>query len=84
MAMSDSDQGRLPGTTAAETGARARIERAVGRARLNLVWEAAWPLVAPFVALAGLFAAFSWFGLWRVTSTPVPRVACSIAARLSS
>ncbi len=70
-AMSDPGQGRYPERAAAETDARVRINRAVGRARLNLLWESIWPLVAPFVALAGLFAALSWFGLWRLTSTPV-------------
>ena len=68
-----------PGTTempdgaplAVETDVRGRIERAVGRARLSLVWEAAWPLLAPFAALTASFAALSWFGLWRLTSTPV-------------
>ncbi len=55
----------------AQERARSRVERAVRHARLNLWWEAVWPLVAPFVVLAGLFAALSWFGLWRLTSTPV-------------
>jgi uncharacterized protein (TIGR02302 family) len=68
--MTDSDQGRLPGTRTTEADARVRIDRAVGRARLNLIWEAVWPRVAPLAAVAGLFAAVSWFGLWRVTSTP--------------
>jgi uncharacterized protein (TIGR02302 family) len=69
--MSDPGQDRYPGRAAAETDARIRIDRAVGRARLNLLWESVWPIVAPFVALAALFAAVSWFGLWRLTSTPV-------------
>jgi uncharacterized protein (TIGR02302 family) len=66
--MSDSDQGRVP---VSEADAKARIDRAVGRARLNLLWEAVWPRLAPLVALAALFVAVSWLGLWRVTNTPV-------------
>ena len=54
----------------AATETQTRIERAVWRARLNLVWEAAWPLAAPPTTLAALFAALSWLGLWRLTSTP--------------
>ena len=56
--MSNSGQGELPDSgAAAETTARARIDRAVARARANLFWEAIWPLTAPFVSLAALFAA---------------------------
>ena len=54
-----------------EQSAFSRVERAVRRARLNLLWEAVWPLAAPFLALAALFATVSWFGLWRITATPV-------------
>ena len=68
----------VPGTppplderAAAEQSARTRVERAVRRARLNLLWEAIWPLAAPFIGLAALFATVSWLGLWRLTSTPV-------------
>jgi uncharacterized protein (TIGR02302 family) len=67
--MSDSDQGRTP--VDVEADARARIDRAVGRARLNLLWEAIWPRLAPLVVLAALFAAVSWLGLWRVANAPV-------------
>ena len=48
-----------------------RIARTVGRARAALLWEQLWPLIAPFLVLAALFAALSWFGLWRITSEPV-------------
>lgn len=44
----------------------ARIDRAVGRARLVLAWEAIWPRIAPLLALAALFVALSWLGLWRL------------------
>ena len=54
-----------------EMKARARIERAVRRARLVLLWEAVWPVVAPLLVLAGLFAILSWFGLWRIVADPV-------------
>lgn len=41
-----------------------RIDRAVGRARLVLLWEALWPcLVWPVGVMAG-FVAVSWLGLW--------------------
>ena len=70
--MSNSGQGPMPDSGAsAEASARARIDRTVARARANLFWEALWPLTAPFVVLAALFAALSWFGLWRVTTAPV-------------
>ena len=70
--MSNSGQGQMPdGGPSAEVSARARIDRTVARARLNLLWEAIWPITAPFVALAALFAALSWLGLWRLTATPV-------------
>ena len=54
-----------------EAETRSRIERAVQRARLVLLWEAVWPVVAPIAVLAGLFAIVSWLGLWRVVSDPV-------------
>lgn len=62
--------------TEAET--RARIERAISRARLVLLWESVWPVVAPVLGLAALFAIVSWFGLWRVVSDPV-RIAILVA-----
>ena len=60
-----------PGGDDFEKTIEARIARAVARARAALVWEQVWPLIAPFLALAALFAALSWFGLWRITATPV-------------
>ena len=54
-----------------EAETRSRIELAVRRARLVLLWEAVWPVVAPIAVLAGLFAIVSWLGLWRVVSDPV-------------
>ena len=69
--MIDSTGGRVPESDrAAERRARVRIGRAVRRARFNLMWEAVWPLLAPFVALGAVFATLSWFGLWRVVSDP--------------
>ncbi|HVY20240.1 MAG TPA: TIGR02302 family protein [Bauldia sp.] len=67
--MTESDQGRIPVNSEADV--RARIDRAVGRARLNLLWEAVWPRLAPLAVLAVLFAAISWLGVWRLTSAPV-------------
>ena len=54
-----------------ETRIRTRIERAILRARLVLLWESVWPVVAPILVLAAFFAVVSWFGLWRVVSDPV-------------
>jgi uncharacterized protein (TIGR02302 family) len=67
-----------------ETRTRARIERAVERARLNLAWEGLWPLLAPFVGLFGLFAILSWFGLWRFTSAPVRVVVLAAFAAVAA
>jgi uncharacterized protein (TIGR02302 family) len=68
--MSDSG-GSLPrghDRSAIENAVRERIRRALVRARIILFWETLWPLVAPFLALAGLFAIISWFGIWREVS----------------
>src|SRR5438876_705776 len=65
------DTAREGERTATETGAMARVERVVRRARINLVWESVWPIAAPFVVLAALYVALSWLGLWRITSTPL-------------
>ncbi len=54
-----------------EARTRVRIERAISRARLVLLWESVWPVLAPLLVLAGVFAIVSWFGLWRVVSDPV-------------
>ncbi len=67
--MTDSLVNRQPGN--GEKTAEARIARAVAFARVNLLWEQVWPLIAPFLTLAALFAALSWFGLWRLTTAPV-------------
>lgn len=67
----------------ADRAARQRIESAVLRARLVLLWEAVWPVVAPLLVLAGLFAIVSWFGLWRVVSDPV-RIAILVAFALGA
>ncbi len=48
-----------------------RLDLAILRARLALVWERAWPLLVPVLTLAGLFVALSWLGLWRIVSDPV-------------
>ncbi len=75
--MTNSPVNRQPGGDTFEKGdsfekiVETRIARAVVRARLNLLWEQVWPLVAPFLTLAALFAALSWFGLWRITAAPV-------------
>ncbi len=52
-----------------EGEATVRVERAVARARLNLLFEAVWPIAASIAVVAAVFIAISWFGLWQV----VPR-----------
>ncbi len=69
MPVSGDESARGAGPIEAET--RRRIERAIARARLVLIWESVWPILAPILVLAGLFAIVSWFGLWRVVSDPV-------------
>jgi uncharacterized protein (TIGR02302 family) len=71
--LSDPGTDKIPDGTLlpTESDVSRRIERAVGRARLNLLWESVWPVAAPFATLAGLFLALSWFGVWRLTSTPI-------------
>ncbi len=54
-----------------EAAARRRIERAIWRARVVLLWESVWPAVASVLTFVALFAIVSWFGLWRVVSDPV-------------
>ena len=48
-----------------------RIERAVRRARLNLLFEAIWPIVASIAAIMAVFVALSWFGLWHAVAAPL-------------
>jgi uncharacterized protein (TIGR02302 family) len=77
--MADSGDALMPGDKkAAEAQVGARIERAVWRARLVLLWEIVWPLLAPLAVLIGIFLALSWFGLWRAVPLPL-RVALLIA-----
>ena len=52
----------------------ALLSRALGRARLSIVWERLWPALASMAAAAGLFLALSWLGLWLVLS-PLGRAA---------
>ena len=40
------------------------LTRGVARARLSLLWEQAWPPLAAFLTVCGLFLAVSWLGLW--------------------
>jgi hypothetical protein len=43
---------------------RVELERLIVRARLALMWEAAWPALAALSVIAGLFVTVSWFGVW--------------------
>lgn len=56
------DRGLAPAGVAA---LRARVDRAVLRARLALGWERLWPRLVWPLGVAGLFVAVSWLGLWR-------------------
>jgi len=51
---------------AIEQRTRARIDQAVGRARLVLLWEELWPRIAPIGVLAAVFLSLSWFGVWQI------------------
>ena len=65
---------------------RRRIARAIARTRLILLWEDLWPRLVPLLAIAGLFALSSWFGLWLVLSDWMHVVVLSLfaAAALAS
>lgn len=52
---------------ATEKRTRARIARAVFRARLVIFWEDLWPRLVALSALASIFLSLSWFGVWRIT-----------------
>jgi hypothetical protein len=41
-----------------------RVAKLARQARLALAWEALWPVLASAFAIAGLFVAASWFGVW--------------------
>ncbi len=49
-----------------ERQVRARIDHAVSRARLVLLWENLWPRLLPLGFVAAAFLSLSWFGVWRV------------------
>ena len=38
--------------------------RGITRARWSILWERAWPPLAAFLTVCGLFFALSWLGLW--------------------
>jgi uncharacterized protein (TIGR02302 family) len=42
------------------------LDALLRRARLAILWEAVWPPLATAGAVALLFVALSWFGLWEV------------------
>jgi uncharacterized protein (TIGR02302 family) len=44
----------------------ARLERAIGRARLALAWEALWPRLVPLLTILGAYIVLSWLGFWRI------------------
>lgn len=52
---------------AIEERTRARIDHAVARARLVLLWETLWPRIAALAVLAAFFLSLSWFGVWQIT-----------------
>ena len=41
------------------------LARALGRARLAVLWEGLWPAVAVPATAVGLFLAVSWLGVWQ-------------------
>ena len=40
------------------------VARGITRARWSILWERAWPPLAAFLTVCGLFFALSWLGLW--------------------
>ncbi|WP_426439855.1 TIGR02302 family protein [Bradyrhizobium genosp. P] len=46
--------------------ARLKLAQALQRAKLSIAWERAWPHLARFLTVAGLFLVASWAGLWLV------------------
>jgi len=67
---------RPPGpANAGRAGRRDGLEGIVRRARLAILWEGLWPPLAGFLAVAALFLALSFLGLWLV----VPSVARAAA-----
>ncbi|MFZ5739392.1 MAG: TIGR02302 family protein [Pseudomonadota bacterium] len=47
-----------------EAVARLHLDKAIGRAKLAIAWERAWPHLARLFSVVGLFLALSWAGLW--------------------
>ena len=47
-----------------DTVARLRLGEAVQRAKFAIAWERAWPHLARFLTVIGLFLPASWAGLW--------------------
>lgn len=47
-----------------EAVARLHLDKAIGRAKLAIAWERAWPHLARLISVVGLFLALSWAGLW--------------------
>ena len=81
--MAKADGSHTSSVPPGEAEARRRIEGAIFRARMVLLWESVWPVLAAVLTLAGLFAIVSWFGLWRVVSDPV-RIAVLVAFALGA
>ncbi|MFB9268959.1 TIGR02302 family protein [Bradyrhizobium erythrophlei] len=44
--------------------ARLKLTQALQRAKSSIAWERAWPHLARFLTVIGLFLAASWAGLW--------------------
>ena len=54
-----SEQARNP-----DVIARLKLAQALQRAKYAIAWERAWPHLARFLAVTGLFLVVSWAGLW--------------------
>jgi uncharacterized protein (TIGR02302 family) len=50
------------------------LARGIARARWSILWERAWPPLAAFLTVCGLFLALSWLGLW-IWLPPLARAA---------
>lgn len=62
----EAHKARLDIPQAIEQRTRARIDKAIGRARLVLLWEGLWPHIAALGVLAAVFLSLSWFGVWQM------------------
>jgi uncharacterized protein (TIGR02302 family) len=74
-----------PSEPAREPGAVARLKlnEALQRARYAIAWERAWPHLARFLTVIGLFLVVSWAGFWLVLPLAVRLAGVGLFALLA-